>query len=620
MARNANPRGLTLSAALLSLTADTLRAMMARLSTPKPRPTRKADMIEAIERRLAGESLPRIWDGLDEIQKFAVSEVLYGMEGGFNPNQFKAKYGAMPEGLSPLDSRGSRDHVSLRLFLYSGDRYADSPMVIPAGLAERLLAFVPPPPETTLVAEDELPESVEQHQCGHVPEGEKPTHDRVELIRRDMERAAPQDLLSVLGLIDRGRIAVSATTRRASSAAVQRIAEVLDGGDFFDPSEKKKESWEQVIGPIKAFAWPWLVQAAKLAEPRGSKLALTKAGHIALGKPPAETLRRLWEQWTKNTLHDEFSRIDDIKGQHRGKGRRAMTAASNRRPVIAEALAQCPVGRWVRFDDFSRFMQASSFDFSVTRDPWRLYITDAHYGSLGYADCHDWPILQGRYLLCLLLEYAATLGLIDVAYTDPDEARPDFRHMWGTDDLTYLSRYDGLQYFRLNPLGAYCLSVAETYEPGAPPALAALTVFPDLRLHAHADLSPDEKLLLNTYAEAESDDIWRLDRDKTLAAIEGGHAADELREYLAVRDDQPLPETVEGFLRNAERRARALKARGMALLIECADVEVAARLATDERTAKLCLRAGERHLVVRTKSEGAFRKAVRELGYGMPQT
>ncbi len=58
----------------------------------------------------------------------------------------------------------------------------------------------------------------------------------------------------------------------------------------------------------------------------------------------------------------------------------------------------------------------------------------------------------------------------------------------------------------------------------------------------------------------------------------------------------------------------------MALLIECADVEVATRLATDERTAKLCLRAGERHLIVQTKSEGAFRKAARELGYGMPQT
>ena len=80
-----------------------------------------------------------------------------------------------------------------------------------------------------------------------------------------------------------------------------------------------------------------------------------------------------------------------------------------------------------------------------------------------------------------------------------------------------------------------------------------------------------------------------------------------------------MPEKVEGSLRNAERKARALRARGMALLIECADAKVATRLATDERTATLCLRAGERLLVVRAKSEMVFRKAVRELRYGMPQ-
>ena len=78
-----------------------------------------------------------------------------------------------------------------------------------------------------------------------------------------------------------------------------------------------------------------------------------------------------------------------------------------------------------------------------------------------------------------------------------------------------------------------------------------------------------------------------------------------------------VPETVEGFLRNAERGARALRVRGTALLIECAAADVAARLAADERTASLCLRAGERHLVVRTKFEEAFRKTVRKLGYGM---
>ena len=170
--------------------------------------------------------------------------------------------------------------------------------------------------------------------------------------------------------------------------------------------------------------------------------------------------------------------------------------------------------------------------------------------------------------------------------------------MWGTDELVCLSRYDGLQYFRLNPLGAYCLGLAETWEPSLPAARTSLTIFPDRRLHASAPPATDERLMLETWAHPESDDVWRLDRDRTLAAVEGGHAVDDLRTFLAARDDQPLPETVEGFLRDVERRARALESRGTALLLECADAEVAERLATDARTAKLCLRAGAVYLLL----------------------
>ena len=41
-----------------------------------------------------------------------------------------------------------------------------------------------------------------------------------------------------------------------------------------------------------------------------------------------------------------------------------------------------------------------------------------------------WEILQARYALCVLFEYAATLGLIDVAYVPPADAREDFRRLW----------------------------------------------------------------------------------------------------------------------------------------------------------------------------------------------
>ena len=131
------------------------------------------------------------------------------------------------------------------------------------------------------------------------------------------------------------------------------------------------------------------------------------------------------------------------------------------------------------------------------------------------------------------------------------------------------------------------------------------------------ELSFDEKLLLDLYAKAESEDTWRLDGDKVLAALESGHDLADLRDFLNQRDDQPLPDTVEGFLRRAERNATALKSHGDALLVECANEDVAARLLADQRVAQLCMPAGERYLVVPAKTVARFRKAIRALGFGM---
>jgi hypothetical protein len=101
--------------------------------------------------------------------------------------------------------------------------------------------------------------------------------------------------------------------------------------------------------------------------------------------------------------------------------------------------------------------------------------------------------------------------------------------------------------------------------------------------------------------------------------MEGGHSITELHEFLQARDEQSLPETVEGFIVTTERQARALKNTGTALLIECADAEIADRIANHESTKKLCLRAGERHLAVKIEAEEQFRKALHVLGYGMPR-
>jgi XPB/Ssl2-like helicase family protein len=631
--KNEDHRIATVSAALNQLTVAQLKPLAALLQA-RDIPTRKPELAALVGRQIAGARLRELWEGLDDIQKKAVSETLYAPDGVFNHARFKAKYGRLPN----FGGHSRKDASLIALFIYNQQ-------VIPQDLQERLRAFVTPPDPPRLKLTDELPEVVgwyEEDSEGEDFDDDWDEDDEFEdfdeddevaiepatkssgankpilLLRRDTERAAAQDLQTVLRLIDRGKVSVSDKTFQPSANAIEEITTLLRDGDWYEP-EPKKNKWDQDVGPIKAFAWPLLMQAAKLAEPQGRKLALTKAGRHALSRPAAETLRAAWQRWLKNKLIDEFRRIDEIKGQS-GRGRSSFTAVGDRHALIAEAMKQCPVGAWVKFDDFTRFMRAAGFDFEVTYDPWTLYITDQQYGNLGYIGSHDWSILQGRYLLCLLFEYAATLGLIDVAYIHPSGARGDFHKMWGADELEFLSRYDGLLYFRLNPLGAYCLGLTDHYTPSRVETRAELTVLPSLLINvAGVRLSPGEALLLETWAERESDEVWRLDSDKALSAVERGHQIAELREFLQSRDEQPLPETVEGFIVTTERRARALKNTGAALLIECADAELAELITNHERTKKLCLRAGERYLVVNTDAEEQFRKAVHLLGYGMPR-
>jgi hypothetical protein len=239
---------------------------------------------------------------------------------------------------------------------------------------------------------------------------------------------------------------------------------VLVGGDFYtaeDADEYKDDAAYDLA--IKAFAWPMLVQAGGLAQKSGDELSLTPAGRKALAGPAHDALRAVCRKWRTSTLLDEFSRVEEIKGQ--GKG--GLSALSTRRKAVLDALAACPAGAWFAVDDFFRFLRATDRDFVLAHRPYDLYIAEHYYGNLGYDSRQGWEQLQGRYILAVLFEYAATLGLIDIGYVDPRGARDDYRSLWGADSYPSLSRYDGLRYIRVNELGTAIL-----HDPDVLPYLA----------------------------------------------------------------------------------------------------------------------------------------------------
>jgi hypothetical protein len=209
--------------------------------------------------------------------------------------------------------------------------------------------------------------------------------------------------------------------------------------------------------------------------------------------------------------------------------------------------------------------------------------------------------------------------MVDVAYVSPHDARPDYGELSGVDEFTFLSRYDGLMYIRLTALGAYCLGVGASYTPVERASTCTLAVQASLQVSVTGGaLSADDRLMLDNWAIQQSDLVWRLDREKAIAAIERGHDTAPLAAFLQAHDSQPLPVQVEGFLRTCNKQGKAMKVLASSLLIECVDPATADLIAAHKDTAKLCMRAGERHLVVRLDQEGKFRKATRLLGYGIP--
>jgi hypothetical protein len=266
---------------------------------------------------------------------------------------------------------------------------------------------------------------------------------------------ALSNLVSVLELAADGQARYGASTRRPTAATVKLVEDVLVAGDFYDSGE-----------PIAAFAWPLLIQVGGLARLAGTRLELTPRGRTVLARPSYEALGALWARWLGSVSTDELARIEAIKGQRKPG---TLTSATTRRAAVAAALAALQPGAWTGAGKLLASLRAQQPPLVAARSLralWRLYVVDSYFGSLGHAGSRTWDLVEGRYALCVLFEYAATLGLIDVAYTDPRGARDDYRALWGADQLSCLSRYDGLSAVRVNELGAAVL-----HDPDALPGL-----------------------------------------------------------------------------------------------------------------------------------------------------
>jgi hypothetical protein len=573
---------------------DALRTL-AKMVCNKP-PLRKADLINAICGAMLGANLKSHFDRLDFIEKAAVQEAAFAPGGKLNPTQFEAKYQqAAPLGKS-LGWRADGSLVDL-FIVY---------LHVPSDLRKSLKAFVKKPKKDHVKYAKKLPKSISLDINGK-------TVDR-KLSVRNTASSALNNLQTVLRLVEGGKIKVGAKTGRPTLATQKNLYKLLHEGDWYGEDDILGG-----IGHIQAFAWPVLLQGAGLAKADGSSLKLTNKGKKALNGKLPHVIKDAWARWEKTKILDELSRVDQIKGQKASRGR-ALFPVHTRRPVLYDGLTLCTPGKWLKVGELIRAMNSAGFDFDVARYVWKLYIGDSQYGHLDDYGGHG--IVETRYVLAFLFEYAATLGIIDVAYIHPDGALSDYPSWdWGFDDTTFLSRYDGLMYIRLNSLGAFAMEMTDVYETEPTETRAVLTVLPnhDVVVTDAQALSPADKLFLEKTCQKKSSALWILTTRTLLEAAQNGTSIQDIKTFLKSRSAQPIPETVTTLLNDAKKRSTGLEYAGRTHLVACKDAVLQKLVASDTTLSKLCRPAGKKHIVIMPGKEKQFMTALVRLGYIVPQ-
>lgn len=606
---------------LLTLTVSELKTRLPLLSKTL-KPTRKDHIIEYVYNDCK-QYHKTYWQQLDVLEKKVIAEMLYQDNSSvenelFNIYRFKAKYGELPEHFIRRNSWGS--HAStpskksyLTVFIFNGK--------LPDEYRQWMSAYVEKPQAALIptIDEQKLPTFIEYEPDQYEKKYGAQSNPKIK--RLHTEEMVSRDLESLLRFIESGQCTVSDKTQRPTAVSMRKLDAILLGGDYYQADDEwDVRKWSgSPIRPIRSFAWPLIVQSGGLAKRVGKKLQLSNAGKKALNAPLHKTVKTLYQRWRNKGLLDEFSRIDTIKGQA-SKGR-VMTAVSPRRKAIEAILQQCPLnGGWTGIDSLFQYIKSTDSELQISHNEWKLYINDSQYGALGYSSAHEFEILEGRYILVYLFEYLATLGLIDIAYTIPYNIRDDYSDLWGVDDLFHLSRYDGLLYFRINPLGAYCLEMSDDYQPMVIEKSALLNVDAALHIHLLRNADPAEIMMLERYTKVLSANEWQLSTDSLLAAMKNNFSADKFLPFLLENSTQDkLNELLSDFFNAAAERENALKDFGAARLLHCHSKPFANMLANAKETKKYCIYAGERVLVIPEKTKTKFIQGLHKLGYVYPQ-
>jgi hypothetical protein len=230
-------------------------------------------------------------------------------------------------------------------------------------------------------------------------------------------------------------------------------------------------------------------------------------------------------------------------------------------------------------------------------------------------------LVQGRYLLVALMEMLPAFGAIELAFTDPETSNfpPDWSDLYYPINAAF-SRYDGLQFFRITPLGAYLLGMQPVYSPNlSTQRMPVIQVHPDLKIQVLEEsmFTLADKAALQRCCVNLGNGWYRLDAQKTIQSIEEGIKAVDFLAFVEQKAAQALPEDFRAAVERWKERCDVLVRGQPAVLYQVKNLDLMKELLQDETLRDRCWLVEEHQLAVPLNYQNDFVHRMHELEAGL---
>lgn len=238
---------------------------------------------------------------------------------------------------------------------------------------------------------------------------------------------------------------------------LDRFTDTLEGADFTQQR-------------LRARAWPRLLTLLPMVQPVSKvSFGLTEDAERLKAWTPRQLLRLVFDAWLLHREFDELESLVRVSGREEIADLARLTDVTLRRLAAVAAFRLLPLGRWV---DVARWLEhAYALDMLPQVAPdmviwgydpgrWMAYRLPP--------DDHRGPLyrLSAPYMLVILLEVMASLGVVDVAWLRGGLGIFRKHDMINYPDIRRAQPYDRVTHVRLTALGAWLLDpyngVAET--------------------------------------------------------------------------------------------------------------------------------------------------------------